>query len=122
MDWLNRCEHFFHAQYTHEDDKVEIAVFHLTGVAQHWFHLLEHDLHGLHNITWPAFRAFRQQRFGPPFGTNHLADLARLQFRGSVVEYQEAFQHRMAHPGYLSQEQQVQLFTGGLPKPIKTDV
>jgi hypothetical protein len=28
----------------------------------------------------------------------------------------------MAHVGYLSQEQQVQLFTGGLPEPIRTAV
>jgi hypothetical protein len=122
LGWINRCEHFFRAQHTPDNDKVEIAAFHLTGVAQHWFHLLERDCNGIHNISWSAFRAFCHQRFGPPLGTNHLADLARLQFQGSVAEYQEAFQHRMAHAGYLTKEQQVQLFTGGLPEPIRTDV
>lgn len=73
-------------------------------------------------ITWPAFRSLCQQRFGPPLGTNHLSDLARLQFRGSVTDYQEAFQARKAHASYLSPEQQVQLFTGGLPNPIRTDI
>ena len=58
----------------------------------------------------------------PPLCANHLADLARLLFRGSVAEYQEMFQARMDHAGSLSAVQQVQLFTGGLPNPLRTDV
>ena len=55
-------------------------------------------------------------------GTNHLSDLAHLPFPGTVVGYVEAFLSRMAHTGPLSPLQQVQLFTGGLPDPIRTDV
>ena len=84
--------------------------------------MLERDAGDLTAISWPLFRSLCQQHFGPPLGTNHLSDLARLPFRGSVAEYQEAFQARMAHAGNLSPEQQVQLFTGGLPDPIRTDV
>ena len=51
-----------------------------------------------------------------------MSDLVRIQFRGSVIDYQEVFQARLAHAGYLTPEQQVQLFTGGLPDPIRTDV
>ena len=39
-----------------------------------------------------------------------------------MVGYVEAFLSRMAHAGPLSPLQQVQLFTGGLPDPIRTDV
>jgi hypothetical protein len=53
----------------------------------------------------------------PAVGINHLADLARLPFRGTVSDYQEAFLAKMAHVGYLSPEQQVRLFTGGSLKP-----
>ena len=63
-----------------------------------------------------------QQRFGPPLGTNHLSDLARLSFRGSVDDYTESFLARLAHAGVLAPVQQVQLYTGGLPDPIRTDV
>lgn len=94
----------------------------MTSVFQHWFYMLEHDMGDINAITWPLFRSLCQQRFGPPLGTNHLADLARLPFRGSVSEYQEAFQSRMAHTGSLTPEQQVQLITRGLPDPIRTDV
>lgn len=62
------------------------------------------------------------QRFGPAIGLNHLSDLARLPFRGSVEDYQEAFQSKMAHAGHLTTEQQVKLFTGGLPDIIRVDV
>lgn len=73
-------------------------------------------------VVWPLFKRLCLQRFGPAVGTNHLSDLGRLQFRGSVDEYQEAFQAKMAHAGYLSQEQQVHLFTGGLPEALRVDV
>jgi len=122
LGWLNRCDHFFRAQNTHERHKVGLASFHMTGAAQHWFFMLERDAGDINAISWPLFRSLCQQRFGPPLGANHLADLARQPFRGSVAEYQEMFQARMAHAGYLSPAQQVQLFTGGLPNPLRTDV
>jgi len=126
LGWLNKCEHFFRAQRTREADKVSLASFQLTGISQHWFYMLERDAGNINTISYSSFRSLCQQRFGPPLGTNHLSDLARLQFRGSVADYQEAFQARLAHAGYLSPEQQVQqqvqLFTGGLLDPIRTDV
>ncbi|CAN6204174.1 unnamed protein product [Urochloa humidicola] len=104
IGWLNRCDHFFRAQRTREADKVWLASFHMTGNAQQWYFMLERDVG---DVGWPHFKAFCQQRFGPAVGTNHLADLARLPFRGSVEDYQEAFLARMAHAGYLAPTQQV---------------
>ena len=112
IGWLNRCDHFFRAQRTREADKVWLASFHMTGVAQHWFYMLERDAGNINSISWPMFKSLCQQRFGPPLGTNHLADLARLPFRGSISDYQEMFQTCLAHAGPLSATQQVQLFTG----------
>jgi hypothetical protein len=119
IGWLNRCEHFFRAEHTRESDKVWLASFHMTGDAQHWYFMLERDEGA---VDWERFQTLCQQRFGPAIGINHLAELARLPFKGSVEEYQVAFQARMAHAGYLSPEQQVQLFTGGLPDAIRIDV
>lgn len=102
LGWLNRCEHFFRAQRTRDADKVWLASFHMTGMAQHWYYKLERDVD---EIPWHMFKAFCQQRFGPAVGINHLAELACLPFRGSVSEYQDALLAKMAHAGYLSQEQ-----------------
>jgi hypothetical protein len=119
IGWLNRCEHFFRAQQTREADKVWLASFHMTGDAQHWYFMLERDEGA---VDWERFQGLCQQRFGPAIGINHLAELARLPFKNSVEEYLVAFQARMAHAGYLSPEQQVHLFTGGLPDTIRIDV
>jgi len=49
--------------------------------------MLERDTGNINTIQWPLFCSLCQQRFGPPLCANHLADLARLPFRGSVAEY-----------------------------------
>jgi hypothetical protein len=122
LPWLNKCEHVFRVQRTPDADKVWLASFHMNGVAQHRYYMLERDAGDVAATPWPLFKALCNQRFGPPLGTNHLSDLAHLPFRGTVADYQEAFLARMAHAGPLSPAQQVQLFTGGLPDPIRTDV
>jgi hypothetical protein len=33
------CENFFRAQRTDEVAKVELASFHMTGAAQHWYYM-----------------------------------------------------------------------------------
>jgi len=66
LGWFNRCEHFFRAQRTRESDKVWLASFHMTGVAQHWFYMLERDAGDINSISWPMFSSLCQQRFGPP--------------------------------------------------------
>jgi hypothetical protein len=116
---LNRCDHFFRAQHTGQAEKVGLASFHMTGHAQQWYYMLERDV-GI--VTWQHFKALCQQCFGPALGTNHLDDLARLPFRSTVEDYLQTFQDRLAHAGYLTPEQQVQLFTGGLPEAIRVDV
>lgn len=119
LGWLNRCEHFFRSQRTRESDKVWLASFHMTGTAQQWYYMLERDV-GV--LPWSDFKELCHQRFfGPAVGRNHLADLARLSFHTNVAAYQEAFQASMAHAGYLTLAQQVQLFTGGLPEQIRVD-
>ena len=111
LGWLNRCESFFRGQLTHEADKVWLASFHMTGSAQQWYYVLEHDFG---RPSWDNFRLLYHQRFGPALSTNHLADLARLPFSASIDAYMEAFQVRLAHAGHLAPLQQAQLFTGGL--------
>jgi hypothetical protein len=43
LGWLNQCDHFFRAQHTKHSDRVWLASFHMTGVAQHWYNMLERD-------------------------------------------------------------------------------
>lgn len=55
-------------------------------------------------------------------GTNHLSDLGRLLFWGTIEVYMEMFLVRKVHARHLSLVQQAQLYTGGLLDPVQTDV
>jgi hypothetical protein len=109
----------FRGQQTRHADWVWLASYHLTGVAQQWYLVLEGDCG---RPPWEEFRRLYHQRFGPPLSTNHLSDLARLPFTLMVNAYMEAFQARTTHAGTLSVLQKAQLFTGGLPDHIRIDV
>jgi hypothetical protein len=89
LGWLNKCEQFFRGQNTREVDKTWLASYHLQDVALQWYMVLEADMG---RPTWPDFRRMCQQRFSPALSTNHLAELARLPFGGSVDKYMAAFQ------------------------------
>ena len=80
LAWLNKCEHFFQAQRTPEADKVWLSSFHMNGVAQHWYYMLERDADDVSAISWPLFKALCHQRFGPALGTNHLLRPGALTF------------------------------------------
>jgi hypothetical protein len=119
LGWLNRCEQYFRGQRTVEEDKVWLASYHLTGATQQWYHLLEREEPSL---SWPRFKNLCHQRFGTPLRQNALGELARLSFRTTVEDYQDRFMALLCHVAPLAPEQQVQLFTAGLPDPIHIDV
>ena len=119
LGWLTTCEQFFHGYQTRPSDRVWFASYHLKGTARQWYLDLERDSG---RPEWEPFKQLCQQRFGPPFSTNHLAELARLPFTSTVEAYAELFQARAAHAGALTPLQKAQLFTGGLPEQIRADV
>ncbi|XP_052877203.1 uncharacterized protein LOC128283843 [Gossypium arboreum] len=53
LGWLKRCENFFGNQRTNEEDKVNLASFHLLGEAQLWFDQIEEEEA---NLDWERFR------------------------------------------------------------------
>jgi hypothetical protein len=71
---------------------------------------------------WRRFTELLNLRFGPPLRSNPLGELAACKRTGSVVEYQERFEARLARAGTLSEAQKVQLFTAGLQPPLSLDV
>lgn len=66
-------------------------------------YMLECDAGDVSAISWPLFKALCHQRFRPTLGTNHLSDLARLPFWGTMAEYEEAFQALWRMSGYCIQ-------------------
>jgi hypothetical protein len=54
LNWLNRCEQFFHGQCTLTSDHTWLASYHLRGTTQTWYPTLEQD-EGM-----PAWEHFRE--------------------------------------------------------------
>jgi hypothetical protein len=86
LAWLHRCDQFFQAARTPEDDKVWYAAFYLDGDAQQWYFRLERN-QGV--PTWDRFVDLVSRRFGPPERSNPLGELIKLQRTGSVAEFQD---------------------------------
>lgn len=76
---------FFRRQRTMEEEKVWLASYHLTGVAQQWYYQLERD-EGV--LSWSRFAEFINMRFGPPIRSNPLGKMVHLRRTGAVEEYQ----------------------------------
>jgi len=119
LNWLNQCEQFFRGQRTLASDRTWLASYHLRGAAQTWYYALEQD-EGM--PAWERFRELCQLRFGPPTQGTRLAELARLPFTSTVVDYSERYNAILCHEPELNARQKAQLYVGGLPEHIKCDV
>jgi hypothetical protein len=119
LNWLTHCEQFFRGQRRLGSDRVWIASYHLTGMAQTWYYALEQD-EGM--STWERFKDLCNLRFGPPVLYNRLSKLARLPFYNTVQDYQERFNTLVCHNPNLFPQQKVDLFMGGQPKHICVEV
>ena len=62
------------------------------------------------------------KKFGPPAHSNKLGAVARCPSNGNVTDYQERFTHLLHLAPPQSVETEVELFTMGLPEPLRTDV
>jgi hypothetical protein len=62
LSWLNRCDQFFRATQTPDNEKVLLAAFYMQGVAQQWYYRLERNQG---TPTEARFTKLVNQRFGP---------------------------------------------------------
>jgi hypothetical protein len=72
-------------------------------------------------MDWAYFAQCVNERFGPPTRRNPLGELASLHKTGIVDDYIKRFLAHVARVGPLD-EQQVNIYTAGLLKPLKTNV
>uniref|UniRef100_A0A2C9UNY7 Ty3 transposon capsid-like protein domain-containing protein n=1 Tax=Manihot esculenta TaxID=3983 RepID=A0A2C9UNY7_MANES len=103
--WVCRAEQFFQFYHTTDDERVEIASFHLNLV-----------------ITWADFKEGFYARYGPNQLIDYFGELSKLQQRGTIQMYQTQFEKLLAKVGPLSQARQVGCFISGLISSIRTDV
>ncbi|XP_021596651.1 uncharacterized protein LOC110603257 [Manihot esculenta] len=117
--WVCRAEQFFQFHHTLDDERVEIASFHLVGDAQLWYQLLKQENPV---ITWADFKEGFYARYGPNQLVDYFGELSKLQQRRTVQMYQTQFEKLLAKVGPLSQARQVGCFVSGLISSIRTNV
>jgi hypothetical protein len=74
LAWLHRCEQFFQAQRTPEDEKVWLASFYMDGDAQQWYFRVERN-QGV--PSWARFTDLVSRRFGSPARSNPVGELIK---------------------------------------------
>uniref|UniRef100_A0A2N9HMQ3 Retrotransposon gag domain-containing protein n=1 Tax=Fagus sylvatica TaxID=28930 RepID=A0A2N9HMQ3_FAGSY len=117
--WICHAEQFFRFYETPLEDQVALASFHLEGVAQLWYQLLQQETN---NIPWNVFKFGLLARYGPTQFYDYFGELTKLQQSGTVKEYQTRFEQLLAKAGPLPSTGQVSCFVSGLKENLKADV
>lgn len=119
LGWISRCRHFFRHQHTPEEEKVDMASYHLDGIAQVWLLQFTDEFP---DPTWAKFEEQCHLRFGPSVRSNKLGELSKLRQLGSVTDYQNHFEALVSRAGALTQKQKVDIYISGLQEAIGVEV
>lgn len=117
--WVYQAEQYFDFQKVAEEDQVELASFHLDGIALQW-HRWYTKTRG--PLAWSEFITALLSRFGPTDYEDPSESLHRVKQLTTVAVYVEAFE-RLSHrvdglPGPFL----MGCFVGGLKEEIRLEV
>ena len=101
------------------DQQVQLASFHLEGIALQWHRWMTKFREPL---TWDEFTKDVQLRFGPIDYENPSEDLTRLKQTITVAAYQEAFENLSYRVDDLLEIFLIGCFIAGLRDDIRIDV
>jgi hypothetical protein len=119
LAWLHKCDQFFRAARTPDEEKTWYAAYYLEGDAQQWYFRLECNQGA---PTWDRFVDLVSRRFGPLERSNPLGELIKLQRAGSVAEFQDQFLRLLDRCDGVTEQQQIAIYTAGLGDPLRIDV
>ncbi|RVW85308.1 hypothetical protein CK203_045592 [Vitis vinifera] len=91
--WIYKAEQYFDFKNITPGQQVQLASFHLEGIALQWHRWLT-KFRG--PLTWDEFTKAVQLRFGPTDYEDPSEALTRLKQTTTVVAYQEAFE-KLSH-------------------------
>ncbi|XP_061341120.1 uncharacterized protein LOC133287507 [Gastrolobium bilobum] len=117
--WIYKINQFFDFYDMEEEQRLKIAPFYFEGKALKWYQWF----HKNSTIdSWPKFLQSLQIRFGPSKMEDYQGQLTKLLQTGTVLEYQEQFEHLSNQVDGLSESFLVSCFISGLKKDIQHDV
>ncbi|KAJ0668240.1 putative nucleotidyltransferase, Ribonuclease H [Helianthus annuus] len=119
MGWIYQAEQYFEFQQVPDADQVQLASFHLDGLALQW-HRWYTKPRG--PLSWSEFTTALLQRFGPTDYEDPSEALSRLTQVSTVAVYQESFEKLSHRVDGLPEVFLVGSFTGGLKEEIRLEV
>ncbi|KAL5856683.1 hypothetical protein ACOSQ3_004141 [Xanthoceras sorbifolium] len=117
--WIYKAEQFFEFKNIASDQQVQLASFHLEGIALQWHRWLT-KFRG--PLTWVEFTKAVHLRFGPNDYKDPLEALTRLKQTTTVEAYQEAFEKLSHRVDNLPELFLAGCFIAGLHDEIRLDV
>lgn len=117
--WLYQAEQYFEFQHVANEDKVNLASFHLDGIALQWHRWLTKSKGPM---TWGEFSRAIQARFGPTDYEDPAEALSRLKQTTTVMTYQEEFERLSHRVDDLPESFLIGCFVGGLKEMIRLEV
>lgn len=119
MGWIYKAEQYFEFQNIPAEQQVQLASFHLEGIALQWHRWLT-KFRG--PLMWSEFSKAVIRRFGPTDYENPSEALARLKQTTTVAAYQEAFEKLSDQVDDLPENFLIGSFIAGLSDEIRLDV
>ncbi|GKG00396.1 transposon ty3-G gag-pol polyprotein, partial [Tanacetum coccineum] len=117
--WIYQAEQYIDFQKVALEDQVQLASFHLDGIALQW-HRWHTKTRG--PLTWEEFTKALLTRFGPTDYDAAAEALHRLKQVTTVAAYQESFERLSNQVDGLPESFLVGCFIGGLKEEIRLEV
>ncbi|KAK9230741.1 hypothetical protein WN944_023713 [Citrus x changshan-huyou] len=117
--WIYKAEQYFEFKNIASDQQVQLASFHLEGIALQWHRWLS-KLKG--SLDWEEFTRALLQRFGPTDYEDPSEALTRLKQTSTVEAYQEAFEQLSHRVDGIPDKFLMGCFIAGLKDEIRLDV
>ncbi|KAL5555249.1 hypothetical protein UlMin_037485 [Ulmus minor] len=117
--WIYKAEQYFEFKSIAPEQQVQLASFHLEGIALQWHRWLM-KFRG--PLTWDEFTKAIQLRFGPTDYEDPTEALTRLKQTTTIAAYQEAFEKLSHRVDGLPENFLIGCFIAGLRDEIRIDV
>ena len=117
--WIFKAEQYFDFKSVAGDQQVQLASFHLEGIALQWHRWLA-KFKGL--LSWAEFTQAILLRFGPTAYDDPSEALSQLKQVSSVAIYQEEFERLSHRVDGLPEGFLIGCFIAGLRDDIRLDV
>ncbi|XP_042950388.1 uncharacterized protein LOC122282508 [Carya illinoinensis] len=116
MEWILKAQQFFAYFKTPEDQKLQIAFFHMEGKALSWYcWLMDSGPIG----GWDEFISALKVRFGPSTYEDPVGAFTKLRQTTTVEEYQTEFEMLSNRISGLTEDFRISTFISGLRDDLK---